>query len=142
MPDRTDRYYERTRARVDRWLSGHAGPRYAELRRFLFIIPDALTLVLRLAVDPRVGWWNRLKLWGTALYILAPIDVNLDFILPFGLLDDLALALAALESVLFAVPRRVLEDNWPGERDALTEIGGLVKGLSSLRRLRRGRVRR
>lgn len=138
LPPVPDRYYDRLRERVDRWLSRHAGPRYAELRNWLFIVPDVLTLVLRLAQDPRVGLLSRLKLWGVALYILAPVDVNIDFILPFGPLDDLALALAVLESVIGQTPPHVLKDNWPGQEDVLDKLRYLVRGVSSLNRLRRG----
>jgi len=138
-----ERFYDKMRRRVDRWLSKHSGPRYREYHRFLFLVPDVLTLVLRLARDPRVGLGDRLKLWGAALYILAPVDVNLDFILPLGPLDDLALAVVVLDSVLASTPPGVLRDNWSGEGEVIETLRGLVSGLSSLRRLLgRGRTRR
>jgi len=139
---RTGPYYDHLRGRIDRWLSRHAGPRYQEVRQWLFLVPDVLVLVLRLAQDRRVPLIQRLKLWGTALYILAPVDINVDLLLPFGPLDDLALALVVLESVMTATPPHVIRDNWPGEEDAMETLALLLKGISSLEGLlRRGRGR-
>jgi len=130
-----ERFYDKMRRRVDRWLATHTGDRYQDYRRFLFLVPDVLTLVLRLARDPRVPTLNRLQLWGTAAYILAPVDLNLDFILPLGPLDDLALAVGVLSSVLNTTPPDVLRDNWPGDDDVMEVLSGLIGGLGSLRRL-------
>jgi len=126
-------YYETLRARVDGWLSRHAGPRFRNYRRVLFLVPDVFVLVFRLARDRRVSFLNRLRLWGLLLYILSPVDINLDFILPFGPLDDLALSLVVLNEVLESTPDYLLREHWPGEGDAIDVLKGLTRILRRLK---------
>lgn len=134
-----ERYYERVRAAADVWLSRHAGPRYNAFRQVLFLVPDVFTLVFRLARDRRVGLVDRLQLWGLALYILSPVDINLDFILPYGPLDDLALSLVVLDSVLSRTPRSLLQEHWPGDEDVMDVLRGMTRGLTAIYRMRRRR---
>jgi len=130
----TGGHYEAMRGRIGDWLRRHTGPRYEVLRQVLFLVPDVFTLVFRLARDSRVSLANRLKLWGLMVYILSPIDVNIDFILPFGPLDDLALALVVLDSVLRETPDDILQDNWPGDEDAIDKLRGLTSILWAIKR--------
>lgn len=130
------RYYDSLRGRVDAWLTQHVGTRYEPFRQALFFVPDVFALVFRLAQDRRVRLIDRLKLWGLAVYILSPVDINLDFILPLGPLDDLALSLFVLNSALSSIPDDLLREHWPGDGDAIDVLRGLTKLLWSFRRPR------
>jgi len=130
----TERYYDLLRARIDGWLSRHAGPAYGDISRILFLVPDVFALVLRLAQDPRVALVNRLKLWGLAVYILSPVDINIDFILPFGPLDDIILSVIVLDSVLGTTLAHVVQENWPGDEDAIHKLRVLTQAVTRLRR--------
>ncbi len=134
-----ERYYDSLRARIDSWLRRHAGPRYEAYRQALFLVPDIFALVFRLARDRRVRLLDRLKLWGLVAYILAPVDLNIDFILPLGPLDDLTLAIVVLDSVFAGTPDYILREHWSGNGDAIDVLRGLT---GALRRIRRRRAKR
>lgn len=137
----TQRYYETLRDTVDKWLSRHTGSRHQAFRSILLLVPDVFTLVLRLAQDSRVPFLSRLKLWGLAVYILSPVDINLDFIFPLGPLDDLALSVLVLESVLRDTPEYLLQEHWPGSEETLDQLRGLTSAFRSVRNSR-GRAKR
>lgn len=137
-----DRYYDRLRSAIDGWIDRHTGPGYETLRQILFLIPDVFVLSLRLAQDGRVSLVNRLKLWGLAVYILAPVDINLDFILPFGPLDDLTLALIVLNSVMRDTPRHILQEHWPGDEKVMDKLEALTGAVRAFRGGRRRSGRR
>jgi uncharacterized membrane protein YkvA (DUF1232 family) len=132
----TQRYYETLRDTVDEWLSRHTGSRHQAFRSILLLVPDVFTLVLRLAQDSRVPFLSRLKLWGLAVYILSPIDINLDFLLPLGPLDDLALSVLVLEAVLRETPEYLLQEHWPGSEKTLDRLQGLTSAFRAVRRSR------
>ncbi len=132
-----DRYYDVLRSRIVSWLDHHVGERFEPYRQALFLVPDVFALVFRLAQDNRVKLINRIKLWGLIIYILSPVDINIDFILPLGPLDDLALSLVVLDSVFEDTPDHVLEDNWSGDGDAVAVLRGLTRILWKIKRPRR-----
>ncbi len=139
-PEAPQRYYDRLRSAIDGWLESHTGPSYWAYRQVLFLLPDVFALVLRLARDPRVSFVNRLKLWGLTVYILSPVDINLDFVLPLGPLDDLALTLLVLDSVLTETPDHVIQENWPGDKRVVPRLRAVTRALRALRNLgRKGR---
>ena len=137
----TPRSYETLRDTVDEWLSRHTGSRHQAFRSILFLVPDVFTLVLRLAQDSRVPFLSRLKLWGLAAYILSPWDINLDFLFPLGPLDDLALSVLILESVLRDTPQYLLQEHWPGSGETLDRLLGLTSTFRAVR-TSRGRAKR
>jgi len=126
---------------VDEWLSRHTGSRHQVFRSILFLVPDVFTLALRLAQDSRVPFLSRLKLWGLAVYILSPWDINLDFLFPLGPLDDLALSVLVLESVLRDTPEYLLQEHWPGSGETLDQLRGLTSTFRAVR-TSRGRAKR
>lgn len=130
------RYYDTLRTRIDSWLRHHVGTRYEPYRQALFLVPDVFALVFRLAQDRRVRLLDRLKLWGLVVYILSPVDINIDFILPLGPLDDLALALVVLDSVFASTPDYILREHWPGSGDAIDVVRGLTRVLWRIKRPR------
>ena len=132
--------YETLRDTVDEWLSRHTGSHHQAFRYILFLVPDVFTLVLRLARDSRVPFLSRLKLWGLAVYILSPWDINLDFLFPLGPLDDLALSVLVLESVLRDTPEYLLQEHWPGSGETLDQLRGLTSTFRAVR-TSRGRAK-
>jgi uncharacterized membrane protein YkvA (DUF1232 family) len=121
---RADRFYTRLRARVTRWLQGrgHLAHRAAP---YLLLLPDLFTLLLRLIRDPRVGRSAKLKLLAVTAYVISPIDLIPDFLLPLGLLDDtiaIALVLSQVVTMLDDAGEEILREHWEGTGDVLRNI--------------------
>jgi len=125
--------YDVVRGRLDAWLRRRPDGRLGAYRHLLLLLPDIFAFVLRLATDRRVGLVTRLKLWGLLAYMASPVDVNLDAVLPFGPLDDLALALVVLDSVWRETPDHILLELWPGDPIVLDRLRGLTAALRRLR---------
>lgn len=121
---RAERFYTRLRARVARWLRGrgHLAHRAAP---YLLLLPDLFTLLLRLIRDPRVGRGAKVKLLAVTAYVISPIDLIPDFLLPWGLLDDtiaIALVLSQVLTMLDDAGESILREHWEGTGDLLRNI--------------------
>jgi uncharacterized membrane protein YkvA (DUF1232 family) len=76
------------------------------LARFM----DNLMLSLRLLTDNRVGMAVKLIPAAVLLYILSPIDIIPDFLLPFGVADDLTALLLGLQLFIRSAPPDVVAE--------------------------------
>jgi len=124
---RAERHYARLRGRATRWLAGHRldGQR-AEL---LFLLPDLFMLVIRLLRDPRIDGALKVQLFAVSAYVIAPLDLVPDFLLPAGLADDtvaLAYALTRVVAILGAAGEDVLREHWEGREDVLATVRRVV----------------
>lgn len=121
---RAERFYTRLRARVVGWLRrrGKMGTRAAP---YLLLLPDLFALLLRLIRDPRVGTGAKLKMLAATAYVISPIDLVPDFLLPVGLLDDtvaVALVLSQVMAMLQEAGEDILREHWEGTGDVLRNI--------------------
>ncbi len=143
--DRAERFYTKLRSRVSGWLAGKAkvGDR---VRRYLLLVPDLFALLIRLIRDPRVDRGLKIQLMAVSAYVISPIDLVPDFLLPFGLVDDavaLALVLNRAVRLMDESGEAILREHWEGEGDALDQIRQLlgtadtVLGPRVLKRLRK-----
>ena len=91
-------------------------------RAIVLFIPEVLMLFRRLLGDPRVP--RRSKLWLGLLvtYLASPIDLIPDFLPVIGQLDDAALAVLALRSVVRGAGRDVVAELWPGSPAGLAVL--------------------
>ncbi|MGC9347545.1 MAG: YkvA family protein [Anaerolineae bacterium] len=142
--ERAERFYSRLRARISNWLKGRAkiGDR---VRGLLLLLPDLFALVIRLIQDPRVDRSYKLQLIAVSAYVMSPIDLVPDFLLPIGLVDDavaLAFVLSRLVRIMEDAGEEILREHWEGEDDVLNVIqrvlGAADTALNArvLRRLR------
>ncbi len=69
-----------------------------------------VVLAARLLFDRRVSGTTRLIPLLTALYILSPIDLLPDVLLPFGVVDDLSAFIVGLQWFIHASPRQVVDE--------------------------------
>ncbi len=69
-----------------------------------------LMLSARLLFDRRVGGTTKLIPLLAALYILSPIDLVPDLLLPFGVVDDLGALLLGLQLFIRNAPPEVVEE--------------------------------
>lgn len=82
-------------------------PPEADLLRRLW---DDLAVAGRLILDRRVSGTAKLIPVAMIAYVLSPIDLIPDFLLPFGVVDDLTAVLIGLQLFLHSAPPDVVEE--------------------------------
>jgi Protein of unknown function (DUF1232). len=130
-------FYQSLREQVRRYASSKA-PQWAQpLIPWLLAVPDFFVMLVRLARDERVPPGAKVIAGATVAYFLSPIDLIPDPIPLIGEIDDLGLALLAVEQMAKLVPREVLQEAWPGEGDVLELVQA---GLGLISRVLPNRV--
>jgi uncharacterized membrane protein YkvA (DUF1232 family) len=94
-------------------------------------------LILRLLMDRRVPLRLKALLVGAVAYVLSPIDVAPEILIPLlGVADDIAILLLAVHTLLTRAPRQVVEEHalaiagiGAGDREKdNSEVGGRGSG--------------
>ncbi len=98
----------------------------SNLSDYLFLLPDIFVLIGRLSLEKRLSVANKLFMSAIAAYFLLPIDIIPDFIPFVGFLDDLMVAIFALDSLFKEVDSKIILDNWSGEEDMLQLVKKVV----------------
>jgi uncharacterized membrane protein YkvA (DUF1232 family) len=112
-----------------------SGPEQAaqtSLREYALLAPRLVKLVFRLMRDPRVPARSKAVLFLLAGYLASPIDVVPDFIVGIGHVDDLIIAVFALDHILNRVPDEIVREHWDGEEDILDIVRNVLDISSSL----------
>ena len=112
-------FYKTLRLNVLAWAAKHAGSGLVEL---ILNVPDFFYLLFKLAGDPDVPEKSRAQLILALAYFLSPIDVIPDFLGGVGWLDDLYVALLAVNSLMSSVGPEVVERHWLGEGELILKI--------------------
>jgi uncharacterized membrane protein YkvA (DUF1232 family) len=131
---RIERRYSRVRDRIETWLESHTGGN-ERIRGYLLLIPDLFVLMTRLIRDPRVDPSLKLQLVAAGAYLVSPIDLVPDFLMPTGLVDDvvaMALVLSSLTRLMGQEGEEVLREHWEGSEEVLAQIEGVLSGANSL----------
>ncbi len=84
--------------------------------------PAYLRLLFGLITDSRVSMVDKLLVFGTIAYIIAPIDLIPDFIPFLGEVDDLFLLVLALQRLISNSGRGVLLSHWSGDPEDLADL--------------------
>jgi uncharacterized membrane protein YkvA (DUF1232 family) len=95
------------------------------VRDVLFLLPDLFILVVRLIGDSRIKRGLRLKLVAVSAYVISPIDILPDLLVPFGLTDDafaLAIVLSHVIAMMSDAEESVLREHWEGDGDVIVQI--------------------
>ena len=79
--------------------------------RVLVHLPNFIKLYTRLYRDKRVGPVAKGVLIFTVLYVLSPIDLIWNFLIPFGWIDDIIVAIVGLRMFIKLCPARVVEEH-------------------------------
>lgn len=97
------------------------------LEEVLKAAPNLLKLTIRLLRDPGVPRRNKLLVAAGGAYVISPIDVIPERLLPVvGRFDDLLVVAFVLDQLFDAVEYEVLQSYWDGEDDALELLTALV----------------
>ncbi|MCC7352310.1 MAG: DUF1232 domain-containing protein [Anaerolineae bacterium] len=144
--NRAERFYSKLRARIAAWLKKNTG--ISDRRQeYLLLLPDLFALLIRLLRDSRIDAALRLQLAAVSLYVISPVDLIPDVLMPIGLVDDtvaLAFILSRVVRITGEAGEMILREHWEGEGDVLAQIQRVVttadsvlKNVAILNRLRR-----
>jgi uncharacterized membrane protein YkvA (DUF1232 family) len=143
--ERAERFYSKLRARIVAWLDDRTNVD-GQVREYLLLLPDLFALIMRLVADPRIDASLKVQLIAVSAYVISPIDLVPDFLLPVGLIDDIvaiAFVLSRVVRIMEEAGEDILREHWEGEGDVLARIqsvAGTADGMLNsviLRRLRR-----
>ena len=132
--ERGDRFYARLRRRVDDWLERNLKADQ-KVREYLLLLPDLFVLLLRLLGDARIERKLRMQLLLAVVYVISPVDLIPDIMLPVGLLDDtvaVAFALTRLLNIMGSAGEEILVEHWEGYGDLLSRIQKIARDAESL----------
>lgn len=101
-------------------------PRGGLLREALRVLPDALRLVRRLAMDKTLPRGVRIRLGLLLAYLAIPIDLIPDFIPVLGYADDAIVVIAVLRSVVHRAGPDAIRAHWPGTEEGLAAVARLT----------------
>jgi len=80
--------------------------------RMLMHLPNFIRLYWRLLIDRRVSVVPKLVLVAGVVYFISPLDLIPDFpLVGLGQVDDVAVALAALQLFIRMCPRAIVEEH-------------------------------
>jgi len=130
--ERAQRFYDRIRGSIQRYLDRHGGV-MEKTGEYLLLVPDVFILLWRLVKDARVKGKNKALLVSALAYYISPFDLIPEAIVgPIGYLDDLVFAVYVLNKVLGEVDASVLREHWSGDSDVLDSIQRVLNAADSL----------
>jgi uncharacterized membrane protein YkvA (DUF1232 family) len=87
-------------------------------------LPDCVTAARVLRRDPRVPRRAKIAVVVAALWVLSPVDLIPEFLPVIGPVDDVIVVALLLRYAGRTVPRQVLLDAWPGDRQMIERLLG------------------
>jgi uncharacterized membrane protein YkvA (DUF1232 family) len=129
---RHEDFYQRLRARVERWRKRHRGAENA-VGDVVLLAPDMVHLLIRLTLDRRVPKAERSKIAGALAYFVTPLDLLPEaFMGPAGYVDDVVVAAAVLHTVMRTVDQRIVTSHWAGKGALLDTIRTILASAEEL----------
>lgn len=121
-------------ARGARRPGGGVGNREgASLMSMVRDVPAFLKLLGRLARDPRVSKVDKAIVAATVVYLVSPVDLIPDWVVPVvGQVEDLALLALALSRLVNNAGIGVLLDHWDGDPGSLEAALDALHGATAL----------
>lgn len=130
--DRADRFYDRMRDSIRRYLE-KKGSLAGKTGEYLLLAPDVFVLLWRLVNDPRVNSKNKMMLGSGIAYYLFPLDIMPEgFMGPAGYIDDLVFGVYLLNKLLTDTDREVIREHWSGSGDIFETIQKVLNAADNL----------
>jgi uncharacterized membrane protein YkvA (DUF1232 family) len=130
--DRVNRFYDRVRGSIHRYLESR-GSAAEKSSKFLLFVPDVFMLLWRLMNDSRVTGKDKVLLGSALVYFISPFDILPEaFLGPIGYLDDLVFGVFVLNKLLRNTDPQVLRDHWSGDEDVLEMIQRVLASANEL----------
>lgn len=112
-------YYQELRQKMTSFAAENAPKWVQPLLPWVLAIPDFFVLAVRLTKDERVPAMAKVIAGVVTAYFITPIDLIPDVFPLMGQVDDVAVALFALEQIGQRVPAELIQEHWPGEGKVL-----------------------
>ncbi len=125
--DKFQDFYTALRSKVQKQLKKHKNFWFG---KYLLYVPDFFYLIYKLYKDPEVKSIEKKKLLGVLIYFISPINLIPAIIPGLGLIDDLYLAMIAVDSLLKTTPPQVVRKHWLGEEDVIVLIQQTIAELN------------
>ena len=130
--ERAERYYDKVRTRIARYLEKKGGV-VEKGGDLLLLVPDVFILLWRLANDGRVSGKNKVLLVSAIAYFIFPFDIIPEALLgPIGYMDDLIFGVYVLNRMLIDTDADILRSHWSGNEDVLAAIRRVLDAADSL----------
>lgn len=103
------------------------------LRQLGLAVPNMGKLLVRLMRDPRVPLRPKLAVGGVMVYLVSPLDLIPEMIMPvIGQVDDILLIAFSLDRLVKAAGPSITAEHWDGDGDVLDVIRSVTEFGSSL----------
>jgi len=120
-------FYRNLRQQIDEW-SRKKGSSVYPWTRWLLLGPDIFYLLIRLMADPDVPLTQKGKCAAAIGYFIMPLDLLPELIIgPTGFIDDIILAIYALNAILNKIDPELIRKHWTGQKDILRIIQTLLE---------------
>jgi uncharacterized membrane protein YkvA (DUF1232 family) len=132
--EKGERFYTRLRKRIHSWLEKNLSVDQ-KVREYLLLLPDLFVLLVRLISDTRIELKLRLQLLLALVYVMSPIDLIPDIVLPIGFLDDtvaVVFVLTRLINIMGAAGENILNEHWEGDGNLLDKLQKLSRDADKL----------
>ena len=128
------KFYDAIRDSALNWSQRWFGNLGEVVMLYIFLLPDLARLMINLLADNRVFILDKIFIAGVLVYIISPIDVFPEILTgPFGLVEDLLLALIVLYRLLSnPYNNEAIQEHWKGDPDIMKKI---QRGFQYLRML-------
>lgn len=97
-------------------------PGEVRLRELLWLLPDVLRLLRRLAGDGTLPRGVRVRLWLLLAYLAFPVDLVPDFVPVLGHADDAIVVALVLRSAVRRAGPEAIARHWPGTPEGLAAL--------------------
>ena len=115
-------FYNVLRSRINEWLKTGNGRKY-RWGNILMLAPDLFHLAYKLSRDPNVPATEKAKMVAVLAYFISPIDLIPEAMFgPVGFIDDVILAVYALNTLINKTHPDSVRHYWAGDGDILELI--------------------
>lgn len=98
---------------------------------YIFILPDLVALIYRLLKDSRVSIKTKLTISASVAYIVFPTDIIPNKIPFIGSIDELGVAIFALNMIISEVPLNIIVENWQGKNDLILVVKKAIEYVTN-----------
>lgn len=127
------RFYDRLRRKIEEFIKQKTGGRFEGAEKYILLAPDFFVLFARLMQDPLVPKKSKAIAGIVVAYFISPVDIIPEAVFgPLGFLDDIVLAVYALNRIINEVDQSIVLKHWNGEADLLKTVQDILRKADEL----------